>query len=336
MANPTYVPLLRWKQAERLALRDLSPVDADTILPLAEVVPKFIADGNLVKLPDQLNDAWGARQILLDGAPPEFRDTDQAATVFAAIASHAGSISVGVTPVVTPRDHAATISGAASVVAAFRNGVALRAHPTELGSVVDFAARLGLPPREIDLVVDFGIVGSQSSARYSRALALLPIPAEWRRVIFLGGAFPPDLTSFAVGQHLLPRHDWRAWQGIAESDAVRRPAFGDYTIQHPAYSEPVPFSNFSASIRYASSEDWVIMRGEGVRNAGGAGYAQWPANAQLLRERPEFCGPAFSAGDRYVEVMGTEPRTTGNASSWLRAGVNHHITMACRQSASRS
>jgi mannose-6-phosphate isomerase-like protein (cupin superfamily) len=40
--------------------------------------------------------------------------------------------------------------------------------------------------------------------------------------------------------------------------------------------------NISASIRYTTDDYWVIMRGEGLRNKGGAGYDQYPANAELL------------------------------------------------------
>jgi hypothetical protein len=120
---------------------------------------------------------------------------------------------------------------------------------------------------------------------------------------------------------------------MAEEQGGRCPLFGDYTIQRAVYTEPPAFANFSASIRYTAREDWIVIRGEGVRNAGGAGYAQWPANAQLLCERPEFCGSSFSAGDRYIEMMGTAAPSNGNAPSWLRAGINHHMSLASRQAA---
>ena len=45
------------------------------------------------------------------------------------------------------------------------------------------------------------------------------------------------------------------------------------------------------------------MRGEGVLNEDGPGYAQWPANAQLLCGREEFSGSAYPYGDRYIETM---------------------------------
>lgn len=335
MLAPAYAPILRWKQAERLSLRDIDSSDADVMLPLVEVVPKFITDGNLTKLPKQMENSWPGRRLLLDGAPPEFRESDQAVLVFGEVARSVGELSVEVVPVMSPRDNRSTVDAAMELSTQYGYGGCIRARADDLHLVPEFVSGLSMRHHDIDLVVDFGVVGGQAASRYRSALGSLPSPDLWRNVIFAGGAFPPDLTGFSVGQHVIPRHDLIAWQSVAAEATTRRPVYGDYTIQNPAYSEPVTFSNFSASIRYATPHDWVIMRGEGVRNPGGAGYDQWPANAMLLRERPEFCGPAFSAGDRYVEQMGTAPTSTGNAASWLRAGINHHMTLACRQSANR-
>jgi Beta protein len=89
--------------------------------------------------------------------------------------------------------------------------------------------------------------------------------------------------------------------------------------------------NFSASIRYTASEDWVIMRGEGVLNEDGAGYAQFPAQAQLLLCRPDFCGAPFSDGDLYIHNMAQQSAKNGTAKDWLAAGFNHHLTFVVRQ-----
>jgi hypothetical protein len=110
------------------------------------------------------------------------------------------------------------------------------------------------------------------------------------------------------------------------------PSFGDYTIQHPIFYEPVEGANVSASIRYTSEAYWVVMRGEGLRNRDGAGFAQYPANAELLLSRKEFCGSHFSYGDAYIWQMGShQSPTNGNPETWLRAGINHHLVFQARQ-----
>jgi hypothetical protein len=161
----------------------------------------------------------------------------------------------------------------------------------------------------------------------------VPELSEWRTFTIAIGHFPKDLTGFPVGEHLLPRLDWRYWRDqVTSSQGLPRiPSYGDYTIQHPVFGEPPAFPNFSASIRYTTTEDWVIMRGEGVRNVGGPGYAQWPANAVMLCKRAEYCGADFSDGDRYIRERSVLSSKPGTAETWLRAGINHHLTFVVRQ-----
>ncbi len=120
-------------------------------------------------------------------------------------------------------------------------------------------------------------------------------------------------------------------QVLALPRETRRPTFGDYTIQHPIYKEPLENCNPSASIRYTYSEHWVIMRGQGLCQKGSPGNAQYLAEAQLLCDMDEFCGKDFSGGDQYIEETSQQPKSPGTPYTWLRAGINHHITYTTRQ-----
>ena len=77
------------------------------------------------------------------------------------------------------------------------------------------------------------------------------------------------------------------------------------------------------------------MRGEGVMNENGAGFEQFPAQAQLLLERSEFCGPEYSVGDKYIHEMGQQMLKTGQAKKWLVATFNHHMTFVVRHASRR-
>ena len=73
------------------------------------------------------------------------------------------------------------------------------------------------------------------------------------------------------------------------------------------------------------------MRGEGIRNDDGPGYAGYLGNAILLVGRPEYCGENFSAGDQYIKQMSAQTKRTGSPETWIRAGINHHLTFVVRQ-----
>jgi hypothetical protein len=198
----------------------------------------------------------------------------------------------------------------------------------------DLIAYLGVEPGSVDLIVEYGVVGVGVPS-FSYVCHRLPELQRWRTFTVLGGSFPPDLMGFkGPGQYEIPREEWTHWMNEMKRSPTqpRRPTFGDYTIQHPVYHEPVKGANPSASIRYTSDTYWVIMRGEGIRNEGGAGYAQYPANAELLCGRKEFSSAHFSAGDQYIWNIGSHKDPgPGTPETWLRAGINHHMTLVARQ-----
>jgi hypothetical protein len=69
-------------------------------------------------------------------------------------------------------------------------------------------------------------------------------------------------------------------------------------------------------------------------NKKGPGRAQWPANAMLLCESTEFYGADFSAGDSYIFKVSNGGEGHGSPETWIRAGINHHMTLVSRQIAS--
>ena len=347
-----YVPVLRWKRAERHALRYLVDDVRQRICPLIEVTNRTFVDPTeagpvdvssaVGKLAKEVVGEWGCGACFLDfhllsGHPVGSDGVHALEAVCAAVLEERGKV----IPVTGVARDSVYQDAVARVVEEKRTGVCIRvARPylerIDFGSMLSgLMSRLGVDRNDTHIVLDLGIVLGDSLLT-AEACAALPALDSWQTVTVLAGAFPKDLTGFKPGQHLHPRSDWLAWRG-AVSDGwplSRTPSFGDYTIQHPVFAEPPPRANFSASIRYTAEDDWVVMRGEGVFNDDGPGYAQWPANAQLLCERSEFCGEDFSYGDRYIATMARQTKKPGNPETWLLAGFSHHLTLVTRQIAS--
>jgi len=191
----------------------------------------------------------------------------------------------------------------------------------------------GLEPEEVHLLVDLELVGSFPPS-FPYILGRVPTPSRWLTFTVVAGSFPTNLSHLPVGMHLIPRLEWRHWRDQASMIGTlpRLPTFGDYTTQHAIYQVPPPGANVSASARYSSDEDWLVMRGEGLRSKGSPGYAQYPAIAALLCEQKEYRGPDFSSGDHYIwQIASPEAGATGNPETWLRAGINHHLVTVIRQ-----
>jgi hypothetical protein len=199
--------------------------------------------------------------------------------------------------------------------------------------VDDLLSDLRCGPSDTHLVVDYRLL-ADGAPPLSDMPNLLPHLQDWKSYSVVAGVFPKDLCEIDKNStRLLPRVDWKWWMGNIVSDncTIRRPAFGDYTIQHPIYSEPPEYSAPSASIRYAHHEYWVIIRGESLSNPKGSGWHQWPAEAALLVDRKEFQGGQFSFGYIYILKMSRQTNTTGTVQTWLTAGINHHLTLTSRQ-----
>jgi len=332
-----YVPVLRWKRAEWIAFRDLEASYRKNMTPLIELPPKNFVSPTRKTVKDSI------KQISQDLALscknlPFFFDLglfslrDQSKFV-EDILLKLGEKNKNLIPVTSIKRSPIFQEAICCLATHNKRGICLRIEKDELGNV-DFAkivnaflAQIEISSEEIDLIVDFKIIDN-SCPSFAYVTKRIPLLSRWRSFTIISGFFPKYLTEFEPGQHLHPRSDWRNWVQQVSNKLHRKPSFGDYTIQHPIYEEPPERPNVSASIRYTSTLDWVIMRGESLKKMG---YDQYTANALMLCEREEFCGPDFSTGDRYIYERGTRRDTTGNPETWLRAGINHHLTFVVHQ-----
>jgi hypothetical protein len=270
---------------------------------------------------------WRGRSLFIDFdlLPPWL--AEQAPEAFATKVARAGIRPVLVVSLKT---------GAESAYArAIRNvlnrqgaSICLRVSPEELRlSEVDRLIERSLrgysaSPATTDLVIDRREIDGQSY-RFDEFAHLIPSLNSWRSLTCLAGTFPEDLSGLAAGRiHRIQRYEWQHWRAL-RSWPGRKPAFGDYAIQHVLYKEPVAVPNYSASIRYTDENEFVVLRGEGVLNERGPGFDQYNGWARMLTGMPEYFGPTFSAGDRYVSERAIDWNSSGNAQTWLlkRTGI---------------
>ena len=349
-----YVPVLRWKEAERLALRKLGPKVRQQITPLIEITPRAAGTSTaplnqrLAAAADDMVKDWGDTPLFVDlGLVSSGAKAPGAAHPVCRFFEHGNNrFAPSFIPVTALGRDAAYQSAVRSVVTSDRLGLCLRLDGRELlqpklsREIDHLLAELGLEHENVDMLVDFGVV-TDTMIDLKYACQRIPYLQRWRTFIVVSGAFPKDLTGMDVGRHDLPRRDWQAWrnQVAPPSTLPRLPSFGDFVIAHPVYEEPSPDGgrpNPSASLRYAAGDYWIVMRGEAIYNTEGPGLAQYPAQATLLTGYPEFCGEAFSYGDWYIKEKAKDLGKNGhgrpgNLRSWLQAGINHHLTLTVHQ-----
>jgi len=350
MRHDRYVPILRTKPAEWRALSALSPDARKAITPCLEILPSELSDdpsllGHAVnELALNVGRTWGFAPLFVDlshtNASPR---AGNGAHVLTLLARAAATYQIKPIFTVWLDPDAAYESAAAEAVHVQKLGAAIRLNYVDLDKsdtgvrLHALVSLLGLTHEETDIFVECGIIDNDNLPDHDWICSRIPNVHDWRRLIVAGGAFPPNLMAFSVGQPIQPRHEWLHWQSWALGPKLRStriPTFSDYTIQHAVFHQPPAGSNPSASIRWAGETHWVIMRGEGLRNKNAAGHKQYRANAKLLCEREEFTGPNFSFGDRYVWDVANGMTGPGTPTTWITAGVERHITLTAHQIAS--
>lgn len=353
-----YVPVLRWKAAEKEALKELNDKQKEFVTPVIEIImpqPAKLKNGErektpeellmesietlkskLPKMPEEIQKCWGKTPIFVDLS---LVDISLRVEGLKTILSVGKSLDMCLIPVINLNSSPDIQSSYVTLAKENAKGMCLRLfrsnfnQQTLAADITNFLTLYGLDPQNIDLFVDFQIADGQC-LKLADINQQIPDLSKWRTFTMISGAFPKDLTNFTVDLHYIDRSDWSSWiNQINTSELSRKPSFGDYTIQHPIYIKPTPGMNPSASIRYTLKDQWMIMRGEGLRGEKSKGFAQYPANAQLLSQHKDFFGANFSFGDTYIVEKGKDIKTkeTGTPRTWLRAGINHHLACVISQ-----
>lgn len=347
-----YVPILKWKAAERLALVNLSAEEKKLITPLIQLVmpkPKNLNKDNTEKtreeqlresvaifkakvpeIPEEILKFWGSNPAFIDLSLIDASLREESFNAILTIGKNLGTFLI---PVVTLNSSMEIKNKVARLGKKDNHGICLRLFRSDFlnqntlaENIQKFLADHVLLEKEVDLLIDFQIT-DEICSKLVELSKQIPNILKWRTFIFANGAFPVDLTNCELGENIIDRSDWKKWSDQLNSkDLIRKPSFSDYTIQHPIYKESFQFFSPSASIKYTLSDSWLIMRGQKRKSI------QYLANAQLLSKHPKFFGANFSYGDTYVAEKGKDLNgKPGNATNWLVAGINHHLACTANQ-----
>ncbi|MBB5058695.1 hypothetical protein HDF16_003409 [Granulicella aggregans] len=354
-SRPVYVPILKGKEGEFAALEELAGDVRTALMPVIETpaIPFDHAVGKPAKsltehvsgIPDRLKRSCGRRPFFLDlSSLDNGVRLDHGGNVSAGILSGCSNAELDVVPVILTSSTQEHLTAVANHHLSTGSALAVRLvvedfrEEVETDSEVDrIIARLGLPEAtSADLIIDLKDLGSdlgRATLIARSILSMIPRKHEWRNIILAAASFPEDLSDVnAESTSLLPRLEWQLWKALQRKPASlprRDLIFGDYSIAHPVTKELDPRKmRMSASIRYTTADDWLILKARNVRQYG---FDQYFELCRLLTERPEYAGRDFSWGDRYISDCVEGTQGPGNATTWRKVGVNHHLTLVLEQ-----
>jgi hypothetical protein len=341
-----YVPVLKMKAAEKEALALLSQEVRDRITPLFEIVERDTEEKATPS--EHIDTAFKKFQPAIEHLHAYFLDCQEIAgdgaenveDVFRR-ANDLGTAFVPVTGMTRTVDIQPALSNRTS-------GLALRLTREEFESgavqkeLLSFVKTIGVPREVIDLIIDLGAVndmvlpGVQAAA--AQCLADVPDPTTWRTLTLSAAAIPPGMGGLESRSHdLIDRLDWIAWRDAVRSDTSlpRVPTFSDGVIQHPSGVENIDWSmmNPPASIRYTTGDQWLRIKGEGIRTK--LPSEQYPGMATSLvygtQLSHHFLGKGHCDGCFGMWCAADGADGYGSLGVWRRLGTVHHITRVIEQ-----
>lgn len=343
-----YVPVLKWRQGEYLALARMSDALRQRMTPLLEIPaeawdyeterPQKSIDEHIGLFGRRLMATWGGQPCFVDSCylPPDALCGDGVHHVerLHELAAVAGCLAI---PVTGLDRHYQYQAATARIVRRHGHGLCLRLNgedfdhrelATRVGALL---AYMGLPPSSVDLLIDFSEHVARSAtaqAGHAKALlALTPDVARWRSLTVLGTALPAGLAQ-AEGENgcVARRYEWLAYKLLLKGLAAgeRRPAFGDYAIAHPRTGLLDPRLNPPpASIDYTVADGWLRLQSPGDHRND---HEVYRALSQRVLGSGQFDGECFSWGDDYLYQCGELGAATAAPARWTAAGNNHHLT----------
>ncbi len=327
-----YVPLLRSKAGEAIALHNLSPAAKQRMLPIvhltAEVPGTFVG---------RLSNAWAGLPVAIDGL---WNHSETGSVVpFSTVVVGLRNAGVPAIPSVEVGAANAYVARAGQLVAAAANlGVVVKARLGQVASLPAWLAGIGWQPASVDLVLQAGHVADFGAgvldAVVAHALQAVS-PTPWRSITMASSAAPKDNSTLPRGPRLVSRLDWLLWQAVHPL-VPRQIDYGDYGTSHPDMTEPPGYgmSKATVSVRYALDNNWLNIKGHPTTGAHGQPMAvQYRAHAVAIRGHAGFAGLPVCWGDDEIQQIAAAGAgaPAGGRQTWVEIGMNRHLSLVAER-----
>ncbi|SEJ97409.1 Beta protein [Propionispira arboris] len=355
MFNPIYTPVLKWKAAEKRAVKNLDPKIKSYIFPLCIVQPiawdfdnnayKSTIDKHLSKFGSEFKNSWGLNTpVMIDGEQVDSELMADGSHPIKFLIHEAEKNGTPAIPVIGTDKSTNYITSTIPLILTFNRGVAIRLKQADFTNnitvtISTLISKMNLTEYDTDIIIDCeGILAKNINdiiLKLSNILNLLS-KKNYRKIIIAASTFPKTLAGipkYTVKE--FPREDFGLWKQLSQKNIVPNLIFGDYIMEDPSWPDKINpkiiINMMTGNIRYTQKNKWYVAKGEKLY--GPVGFSQYGKLTQLIVNHPSniFCGQNYSIGDKRINDCANNIGNTGNAGTWIQAGVNHHITFTVNQ-----
>lgn len=351
MTKYIYIPIIKGKQNDLRALGKIQPEVRELIKPLIELPPtpysKTTVDGHLEKFIQNLTKYGGAGKMFVDFygfLPKEETQSGTLATVAGYELLH--NIGQQVTPVYGFGRDNEMWEHLGLVLKKHKQGFCFRLEEDDLEedtaeatweAILTRSSQLEVDIKNVDLIIDLRDVRLKSVdervALVTDFMSFQPLGINFRSIAIAGSSAPKDVSVLEVDSTgYILRNELKIWANLKTDLAVGdNLIYSDYGVIHPEFAAvdlPVG-GTANCKIRYTVGKNIMIVRGH--KRAEDSKQPHELANK--VCSDPQYCGPNYSFGDRYIADVAdlTTGIGPGNLGSWVLTDMNHHITFALLQ-----
>lgn len=339
MNNKLYTPMLRAKQGELQALKNLKPDTREVVLPLLHLMaPDQSRDGSqppttdehIKKVIKNISSSWGnSHSFFLDMKPGRLT-SEQEVLGF----QSAATLRLQALPVIWLRSPGQTLNsfreayGHADLVCLRMDSEHVSDSTSKL-QAESFLNDINIDTADVVLMIDLGDVSLVPVNLWSMVVDTFlkgwDLAPSFKRILLTAGGFPHPNQVPGKGVHEFDRKDWSIWEETSKRNPTLSIMFGDYAISH-AGLEPGKSFTGAPNIRYTSVENYIIHKGTKVSDPPLHMDGQYRSLSREVYSQDYYRGVAFSWGDQYIyRCLDPLTQGTGNATTWRSVGTSQHI-----------
>lgn len=343
----SYLPILKWKQGERIALREVTTAQWVGIVPILELPAVRAApdiDSLRAALPGYIDKIAGDLSKAIPDTKPVAIDVrwvapgykKQARLLLVICRMIAKATGLNIVPTISELMLVNDVADLVKFVDFDLVAIRIRVPAVDvvqIAPLVATAIKGGLTKKQIHLVLDqYSIVGGDPKGIFAATRPYIDaaLPIGCASVTLAGGAFPVDLVGFKQGTYDIPRVEWKIWEMAKARKEYAELLYSDYAVTYPG---PLPDLdprqiNPSVAIRYAADGFWRLYKAGGFKRGA---PNQYRGLCNLLLLDKIYAGATFSYGDKCYHEAARGLKGNGNPSSWRRDATSHHLVFTKSQ-----
>ena len=345
MINNYYVPILKWKRGEQIAIRLLDTNSKHKLLPLIEIPPvkyswsykktKRTLEPYINGVVNSIYTSFGSIRVFLDlvniyqegllsnGEHP-----------IENIVNQGSKYELTIVPVVkenSDKDYVKAIQNLLKNKVI--NEICIRIEKCDFkvvnNTINNILKLYSISSAQCHIVIDLKEKTIDDCSTYEVLMpALINNLVDlynWETITLTVTSFPMTLEKVSRNSYkLLPRIEFNLWKNIYNNPQLQRKIqFGDYCISNPQYIDIDPKKiKINANIRYTISDYYLVCKGIDIKMYG---LGQMFDLCSWLINSGYYLGQSYCWGDRYIYDVVNNNKSTGSPEIWHRVGTNHHI-----------